>query len=113
MSSYELIDLIFSGSSAAAENVAIYISILLAFFLTAYYFGNKLGKVELVLISVVYSVFCFVFIFGTYQLYTQLSVIAQFVSGVDFSIGVYVTLFTMLGSWFLSLLFMFQRSRLE
>src|SRR5210317_137252 len=111
MSAYELSELTFSGVSAAMEIIAIYISILSAFFLAAYYFGNKLKSVELFLFSSIYTFFCLILFSGFYQVLNNTMSVVYFLSGIDNTLPTYIALGVMIVALVLSLSFMVKMSR--
>ena len=83
MSSYELLELIYTASSSITELIAVFISILSAFFVAAYYFGNKLSGGELLLLSAVYSAFSLVTMLGIYAQISGLMAMQYYLSGAD------------------------------
>jgi len=111
MSAYELSELTFSGVSAAMEILAIYISILSAFFLVAYYFGNKLKSVELFLLSSIYTFFCLILFSGFYQILNNTMSVVYFLIGIDNTPAMYIALSVMIVALVLSLSFMVKMSR--
>jgi len=111
MSAYELSELTFAGLSAASEFLAIYISILSAFFLVAYYFGNKLKSVELFLLSSIYTFFCLILFSGYYQILNSTMSIVYFLNGTDNTLATYIALGVMIVALVLSLSFMVKMSR--
>ena len=113
MSPYELLELVNSSSSAGAEFIAIYISVLSAYLLVAYYFGDKLSSIELILFSSMYSAFCLVIVSGTYQVINSMVIILNFVQSTDNSLTLLIMIFVMALSWMLSLVFMVKRWRLR
>jgi hypothetical protein len=106
MSAYELVDLVFTGTSAQVEILAIYISILSAFFLVAYYFGNKLKSIELFLFSSVYTLICVIIFSGYYQSANGTAIIIYFLNGANNNPETYMTLGVMIIALVLSLSFM-------
>lgn len=111
LSVYELQDLLFTGTSTSYELLAIYISIMSAFFVAAYYFGNKLSKIELIISTSVYSTFCALVVLGLYQTLARTVLLVSFGGGIDNTIAVYITIIVMIVAWALSVLFMYQRSQ--
>jgi hypothetical protein len=113
MSPYELVELINSGISASMEIVAIFISVLSAYLLVAYYFSDKLSSIELLLVSLMYSAFCLVLIIGAYRTLSGAMDIVSFAGSGNYTWGVQTTASVMVTSWILSLLFMTKRWRLR
>jgi hypothetical protein len=111
MSAYELVDLIFTGVSAQVEILAIYISILSAFFLVAYYFGDKLKSIELFLFSSVYTLICVIIFSAFYQTANSTAVMIYFSNGVNNTPATYISLGVMIIALVLSLSFMVKMSR--
>jgi hypothetical protein len=113
MSPYELLELINSSASTGADFIAIYISLLSAYLLVAYYFGGKLSSIELVLFSSMYSAFCLALVSGTYQALNGLVIILKFVQTIDNSLTLLLMILVMALSWMLSIVFMVKRWRLR
>ena len=111
MSPYELLELVNSSASAGADFIAIYISILSAYLLVAYYFGDKLSSIELILFSSMYSAFCMIFVYGTYQTMNSMVFILNFMQSGDNSLAILLLILMMVLSWMLSLVFMVKRWR--
>jgi hypothetical protein len=113
MSPYELLELINSSASTGADFIAIYISLLSAYLLVAYYFGGKLSSIELVLFSSMYSAFCLALVSGTYQALNGMVIILKFVQTIDNSLTLLLMILVMALSWMLSIVFMVKRWRLR
>lgn len=113
MSSYELLELVYAASSASTELIAVFISILSAYFIAAYYFGNKLSGSELLLLSAVYSSFSLVTMVGIYTQISGIMAMMNHIIGEDRTVYLNVYVGVMVISWGLSLLFMFKRWRLR
>jgi hypothetical protein len=113
MSAYELLELINSSASTGADFIAIYISLLSAYLLVAYYFGGKLSSIELILFSSMYSAFCLALVSGTYQALNGMVIILKFVQTIDNSLTLLLMILVMALSWMLSIVFMVKRWRLR
>lgn len=113
MSTYEVLDLVYSASSSSTELIAVFISLLSAYFVAAYYFGNKLRGVELLLLSVVYSVFSLITVAGIYAQVRGMMELITLIGGPDNTVYLNAYVSVMLISWILSLLFMVSRWRLR
>jgi hypothetical protein len=113
MSPYELLELINSSASTGADFIAIYISLLSAYLLVAYYFGGKLSSIELILFSSMYSAFCLALVSGTYQALNGMVIILKFVQTIDNSLTLLLMILVMALSWMLSIVFMVKRWRLK
>lgn len=113
MSSYEILELIYMGSSASTELLAVFISILSAYFVAAYYFGDKLYGIELILLSFIYSAFSLVTMTGIYSQIRGIMAMSDYLNGGNSSAAVNVYVGVMVMSWFFSLLFMLKRWRLR
>jgi hypothetical protein len=113
MSPYELLELINSSASTGADFIAIYISLLSAYLLVAYYFGGKLSSIELILFSSMYSAFCLALVSGTYQALNGMVIILKFVQTIDNSLTLLLMILVMALSWMLSIVFMVKRWRLR
>jgi hypothetical protein len=113
MSPYELLELINSSASTGADFIAIYISLLSAYLLVAYYFGGKLSSIELILFSSIYSAFCLALVSGTYQALNGMVIILKFVQTIDNSLTLQLMILVMALAWMLSIVFMVKRWRLR
>jgi hypothetical protein len=113
MSPYELLELINSSASTGADFIAIYISLLSAYLLVAYYFGGKLSSIELILFSSIYSAFCLALVSGTYQALNGMVIILKFVQTIDNSLTLLLMILVMALAWMLSIVFMVKRWRLR
>lgn len=84
MSTYEINELIYSGISTAFEIVAIFLTVLFAYFAVAYFVGKRLSRFQVTTITLVYSAFSIFLMVGTYPTIGLPITLLNNYSGVDY-----------------------------
>ena len=84
MSSYEITDLYYTVRDSAVFVVSTFMSVLFAYLATAHFVGKNLSTIEVIAISIIYSVFSMFLFSGIFGSMQTLSNIQEILKGTRF-----------------------------
>jgi hypothetical protein len=108
----ELTELSLSVYSTMLEQLTLLVSVIFAYFATAYVVGSKLSNIQLSTITLVYSAFVFVGIFGYAQMALSLgnmNYILYEMSTIPTTLSIWVCIL----AWIVSIVFMVHTRRIK
>jgi len=115
MSEFEVAELITLLMAEAGRTTMDFITVLFAYFVLTHFVGAKLERAYIVILTIVYSLFCILPILGAYQAGTMLFKVVQSnpeagkYLGIEVAFNPGIAPVVVLGlAWFLSLTYMFQ-----
>ena len=114
MTEFEYQELLIGTASLVTELVAVFISVLVAYFACAYLVGNKLTKFQLIALSFTYSMFSFLIISLVYGNLMRIAGITASFLELETTPSAGITLMgpiILLLSWLISIIFMIQVRR--
>ena len=112
ISYFELSELVLMTYSTMMEQLTVFISVMFAYFAVAYLVGKKLSSFQLFAITLVYSAFSLIAIFGIWRLSTRLGELLIFRDG-ESSVALMGSVITCTVAWALSIVFMFHSRKQE
>jgi len=112
ISYFELSELVLMTYSTMIEQLTVFISVLFAYFAVAYLVGKKLSGFQLFAVTLVYSAFSLIAIFGIWRLSSRLGELLILRDG-ETSAALLASVITCTVAWVLSIVFMFHSRNQE
>ena len=111
LSNYELLELFFSTSDRVQQSWTIFVSAFFAYLLCAHFVGKQLAAAEVWIITIVYSLYCFLILNDLVSSYLMGVAISRHLIESTNPLAVYLSAAVYISAWLLSLIFMYRARR--